>query len=32
MGILTVIGIMTLISHLVVDIGYAFLDPRIRVH
>lgn len=30
MGTLTVIGIMTLISHLVADIGYAFLDPRIR--
>jgi peptide/nickel transport system permease protein len=32
MGILTIIGILTLVSHLVVDIGYAFLDPRIRVH
>lgn len=30
MGILTIIGILTLISHLVADIGYAFLDPRIR--
>lgn len=30
MGILTIIGIMTLVSHLIADIGYAFLDPRIR--
>ena len=30
MGALTVIGIMTLFSHLVADLGYAFLDPRIR--
>jgi len=32
MGILTIIGILTLVSHLVADIGYAFLDPRIRYH
>jgi peptide/nickel transport system permease protein len=32
MGALTVVGVMTLISHLVADIGYAFLDPRIRYH
>lgn len=30
MGALTVVGVMTLISHLVADVGYAFLDPRIR--
>jgi peptide/nickel transport system permease protein len=30
MGVLTILGVLTLISHLVVDIGYAFLDPRIR--
>lgn len=30
LGTLTVIGILTLISHLVADVGYAFLDPRIR--
>jgi len=30
MGVLTVIGVMTLLSHLVADVGYAFLDPRIR--
>ncbi|HEY62872.1 MAG TPA: ABC transporter permease [Anaerolineae bacterium] len=30
MGTLTIIGILTLLSHLVADIGYAFLDPRIR--
>ena len=30
MGTLTIVGIMTLLSHLVADIGYAFLDPRIR--
>ncbi len=30
MGALTFTGIMTLVSHLVADIGYAFLDPRIR--
>ena len=28
----TIIGIMTLVSHLVADVGYAFLDPRIRIH
>ncbi len=30
MGILTVLGVMTLIAQLIVDVGYAFLDPRIR--
>ncbi|GMQ77936.1 MAG: ABC transporter permease [Anaerolineae bacterium] len=30
MGALTVIGVLTLVSHLVADIGYVFLDPRIR--
>ncbi len=30
MGALTIVGIMTLLSHLVADVGYAFLDPRIR--
>jgi peptide/nickel transport system permease protein len=30
MGLLTIIGVVALISHLVADIGYAFLDPRIR--
>ncbi len=30
MGALTFTGIMTLVSHLVADIGYVFLDPRIR--
>ena len=30
MGVLTILGMMTLVSHLVADIGYAFLDPRIR--
>jgi peptide/nickel transport system permease protein len=30
MGALTITGVMTLVSHLVADIGYAFLDPRIR--
>ncbi len=30
MGALTVTGLMTLLSHLVADLGYAFLDPRIR--
>lgn len=30
MGILTIIGVLTLVSHLVADVGYAFLDPRIR--
>ncbi|MFC2030787.1 ABC transporter permease [Chloroflexota bacterium] len=30
MGILTILGVLTLVSHLIVDIGYAFLDPRIR--
>jgi peptide/nickel transport system permease protein len=30
MAILTILGVMTLVAHLIVDIGYAFLDPRIR--
>ncbi len=30
LGALTLVGIMVLVSHLVVDVGYAFLDPRIR--
>lgn len=30
MGTLTILGVMTLVSHLIADIGYAFLDPRIR--
>jgi peptide/nickel transport system permease protein len=30
MGVLTILGVLTLISHLIVDVGYAFLDPRIR--
>jgi peptide/nickel transport system permease protein len=30
MGVLTVLGVLTLFSHLIVDVGYAFLDPRIR--
>jgi peptide/nickel transport system permease protein len=30
MGALQIIGVLTLISHLVADVGYAFLDPRIR--
>jgi peptide/nickel transport system permease protein len=30
MGLITIIGVLTLVAHLVVDIGYAFLDPRIR--
>jgi peptide/nickel transport system permease protein len=30
MGILTILGIMTLVAHMIVDVGYAFLDPRIR--
>jgi peptide/nickel transport system permease protein len=30
MGILTTLGILTLVAHLGVDMGYAFLDPRIR--
>jgi len=32
MGVLTILGVLTLVSHLIVDIGYAFLDPRIRYH
>ncbi len=32
LGALTIVGILTLISHLIADIGYAFLDPRIRYH
>jgi len=30
MGILTILGVLTLVAQLIVDIGYAFLDPRIR--
>lgn len=30
MGALTIVGVLTLFSHLVADVGYAFLDPRIR--
>ena len=30
MGALTIIGVLTLLSHLAADVGYAFLDPRIR--
>jgi len=30
MGVFSFIGILSLISHLVADIAYAFLDPRIR--
>jgi peptide/nickel transport system permease protein len=30
MGILTLLGVFTLAGHLIVDVGYAFLDPRIR--
>ena len=32
LGALTVVGIMVLVSHLVADVGYAFIDPRIRYH
>lgn len=32
MGAFTVVGVMTLMAHLVADVGYAFLDPRIRYH
>jgi peptide/nickel transport system permease protein len=30
MGALTFVGILALIAHLVADVAYAFLDPRIR--
>jgi peptide/nickel transport system permease protein len=30
MGALTIVGVLTLLSHLIADMGYAFLDPRIR--
>lgn len=32
MGMLTIIAVITLVSHLIADVGYAFLDPRIRYH
>jgi peptide/nickel transport system permease protein len=32
MGALTFVGVLALIAHLVVDILYVFLDPRIRYH
>ena len=31
MGALALIGILSLLAHLVADVTYAFLDPRIRV-
>lgn len=30
MGVWSFIGVISLLSHLIADIGYAFLDPRIR--
>ena len=30
MGVWSFIGVVALLSHLIADIGYAFLDPRIR--
>ena len=30
MGVWSFIGVVSLLSHLIADIGYAFLDPRIR--
>ncbi|NBD34411.1 MAG: ABC transporter permease subunit [Chloroflexi bacterium] len=30
MGVFTIVAVMTLTSHLIADIGYALLDPRIR--
>ena len=30
MGTLSFIGVLSLVAHLVADITYAFLDPRIR--
>jgi peptide/nickel transport system permease protein len=30
MGALTFVGVLALVAHLVADIAYAFLDPRIR--
>jgi len=32
MGALTFVGVLALIAHLVIDILYAYLDPRIRYH
>ena len=32
MGALTCVGMLALFAHLIVDILYAFLDPRIRYH
>jgi peptide/nickel transport system permease protein len=32
MGALTFVGVLALFAHLIVDILYAFLDPRIRYH
>lgn len=32
MGALTFVGMLALFAHLIVDILYAFLDPRIRYH
>lgn len=31
LGAFSLVGIMALIGHLVADIAYGFLDPRIRV-
>ena len=30
MGVFSFIGVLSLIAHLVADVAYAFLDPRIR--
>ena len=30
LGILSVVGVMTLIAHIVLDVVYVYLDPRLR--
>jgi ABC-type dipeptide/oligopeptide/nickel transport system permease component len=30
LGILSVVGVLTLIAHIVLDVVYVYLDPRLR--
>ena len=32
LGALSFVGVLALLGHLVVDLLYSYLDPRIRVH
>jgi peptide/nickel transport system permease protein len=30
LGILSVVGVLTLVAHIVLDVAYVYLDPRLR--